>query len=402
MVRHMLLIGGARGIHPKAKKLGLRLSLLMRMPRLLAQKDLNTYDRIVGMPVNATDEEWVAQARLIHQVDPIDAIGGFNEVSQNQAAAIAESLGLPFYTQDVIDATQQKDKMRQRLYEAGLDATPVRQVSSVDEIAAFGAAHGYPLVLKPVDARGSLGVSIVRSSQDIGAAFAWFQQWASQYRMLAEQFLEGEEYSVEAFSERGQHRVVCVTQKFKDAMTSVETGHCLPAPLAEDTRTAIEQYVVRVLSALGIQNGPSHTEVIVTAAGPRIVETHLRLGGDSIVDLIQLAGGVDLDELWVRQTMGEAVLAQLPDRMDQFAAISFVTPQAVGTLERVEGVAEAAALPGVARVELMQPQGAQVRGAYDSFSRGAYAIAVADTADEAVARAQAATRRLRFMVLCTG
>ena len=56
----------------------------------------------------------------------------------------------------------------------------------------------------------------------------------------------------------------------------------------------------------------SHTEVIVTAEGPRIVGTHVRLGGDSIPELIQLVSGVDLEELWIRQTLGESVFDPPP------------------------------------------------------------------------------------------
>lgn len=402
MTRHMLLIGGARGVHPKAKRLGLRLSLMMRMPRLLAQQRLDTYDRIVGMPADASVEQWVSMARAIHAADPVDAIGGFNEVSQAQAAEIALALGLPSYTPQIIRCTQQKDLMRQVLREAGLDSTPARQVAGAEEIAAFGAAHGYPVVLKPVDARGSLGVSIIRSAEDIPAALSWFGTWSAKHPMLVEQFLAGQEYSVEAFSEQGRHQVIAITQKFKDPATSVEIGHCLPAPIDADTRAAVEQFVAGVLSALGIADGPSHTEVIVTADGPRIVETHVRLGGDSIPDLIELLSGVDLEELWIRQTLGERVLERVPRRLDGFAAIWFVSPRAVGTLERVEGREAALALEGVKKVAFQQEPGDTVQGAYDSFSRGGYAIAVGESADAAVARARAAAEQLRFIVSCAG
>lgn len=402
MARHMLLLGGARSIHPKAKKLGLKLSLIMEMPRLIAQKNQETYDRIVGIPAAATLEEWLESARLIHRIDPIDFIGGFNEVSQDQAAAIAEALDLPFYQADVIRATRQKDLMRQILREAKLDTTASKLVGGAAEIEAFGEAHGYPIVLKPVDARGSLGVSIVQGRQDIPKALEWFGAWTPGRKMLVEQFLEGEEYSVEAFSEDGLHQIICITQKFKDPTTSVETGHCLPAPLADATRVAIEQFVTAVLTALHIDRGPSHTEVIVTAAGPQIVETHTRLGGDSIPDLIELLSGVNLDEMWVRQTIGERVLPALPQRLEGVAAIQFASPRANGVLERVDGLETARAMSGVKSVELIRAVGTKVQEAYDSFSRGAYVIAVGDTHDEAIERARAAAHQLRFVVSCAG
>ena len=292
------------------------------------------YDRIVGIPTSASPDEWIAQALLVQERDPIDALGGFNEVTQPLAALVGAALSLPFHSGEVIQRQREKHEMRRVLRAAGLDDSPARLVATQEDLQSFAAEHGFPIVLKPADGRGSLGVSIARGDADIPKAMAWFGQWASEHRMLAEKMLQGEEWSVEAFSERGQHRVVCVTQKFKDPHTSVETGHCLPAPLPEPTRAAIQQFVARVLTAIGIDNGPSHTEVFVTPDGPRIVETHARLAGDSVVELIRLASGVDLDELWIRQVAGESVLHQVPTSLGRWASIAFATPQAVGTLER--------------------------------------------------------------------
>jgi biotin carboxylase len=400
---HFLLIGTARDIHPKIRQLGHRLSLICPLRNLKTLSNHDIYDRVIGMPMSATPEEWVEQARLIERVDPVDVLGGFNEVTQHLSAIIGAALGLPYHAPQVIQRTRQKDEMRRVLREAGVDATPARLVEGgQDDIVAFGEAHGYPLVLKPVDGRGSLGISIVRSAQDVPTALAWFGQWASQHAMLVEKLLSGEEYSVEAFSEHRRHRVVCVTQKFKDPRTSVEIGHCLPAPLPQAAREMIERFVCDVLTAIGLEDGPSHTEVFATADGPRIVETHARLAGDNLVDLIQLTSGVDLDELWIRQVAGESVLDEVPTQLSRWASIAYASPQAEGTLERVDGEEQASTGAGVVRVGLLQEPGTQVHGAHDSFSRGAYAIAVGDSSDEAVARARAAVSKFRFVVVCSG
>jgi biotin carboxylase len=400
MTKHILVVGGSREVHPKVKALGLRLTMIFNMATLKNRKTFTLYDRIIGLPDSAPIDEWVAAARTAHAADPFDCIGAFNEPTQDRGAAIAEALGLPFLTAATIAATRDKDRMRQVLRKAGLDGTASRLVDGADDIAAFGAQHGYPFVMKPVDGRGSLSVAIVRSPADIRGALARFARFAPGYRILAEQFLDGEEWSVEGFSEGGRHRIVCITQKFKDPVTCVETGHCVPAPLDEVQRGTIERFVVGVLGAIGLDDGPSHTEVIVTRDGPHIVETHARLAGDSIVELIRLACGVDLDHLWIRQCAGERVLDEVPTRMERFASIAFATPNAVGTLERVDGVAAAEALPGVVHVDLLEEPGAALHGAESSEGRAASAIALGDTADEAIARARAATAALRFVVSC--
>ncbi|HYF66281.1 MAG TPA: ATP-grasp domain-containing protein [Herpetosiphonaceae bacterium] len=402
MAHHLLLISGVAATHRKAKALGLRLTLFKAADRVKVQKHLDMYDRIVGLPQGASLEEWIEMARAIHRLDPVDAIGGFSETAQEKAALIAEALNLPFYAPAVIRRTRNKAEMRAILRAAGLDSTPSQVVAAADEIVAFGADHGYPLILKPLDGLGSLAVAIVRSPDTVAGAFAQVFQRAGGAEILVEGFLEGPEYSVEAFSEHGRHRVICVTQKFKDPRTCIETGHCVPAPISDRQRAAIECFVMDVLEAMEMTHGPSHTEVVVTADGPKIVETHARLGGDNIVDLIKLTGEVDLEELWIRQSSGESVFDQLPAALQGYAAIAYATPQAIGVLERIDGLEAARGQPGVIRVEPLQDPGTMIEGAYDSYSRGASAIAVGDSYEEAVSRAQTAVSQLRFIVTCAG
>ena len=69
-------------------------------------------------------------------------------------------------------------------------------------------------------------------------------------------------------------------------------------------------------------------------------------------------------------------------------------------MERIEGEDQARAAPGVMKVEFLQGPGTPLVGTHDSFSRAACAIAVGDSPDEALERAQEATKKLRFVVTC--
>lgn len=403
MQKHVLLVGRSREVVKKAKALDLRYTLLLQLGPTRSAENLVPFHRVVGMPEAAAVSEWVAQAKLIHALDPFDALGAFTETAEEFAAAIAEELRLPYHSRDVIAKTHHKYSMRTALREAGLDDTGCRLLTDpgVQAVQDFGADYGYPIVLKPVNARGSLGVSLARSSNEIDAALTWFRTWAPGYDLLLEQFLDGNEWSVEGFSENGRHRIVCITEKFKHADTFIEQGHCVPAQVDTVTEAAIHALVTGALDALGIRFGPSHTEVIVTPNGPRIVETHVRLAGDHIPDLIGLVSGVNLHELWMRQTLGEPVLERIPDVPgSRFAAIRFVSPRAIGTIERVDGVAQARASAGVHAVEILQDVGARVGEVHDSFSRGASVIAEGATAEEANQRALEASRMVRFVVVC--
>jgi biotin carboxylase len=340
--------------------------------------------------------------------------------------------------------------MRQRLAEAGVESTASATVRDVAELRDFAAAHGYPCVVKPASGLASAGVSVISGPDEAEAAFARAQaitveqgtapalatipllaansaassaassaqaassaassaeavgdsaEAVSPIQVLAEKFMSGPQYSVECFSEQGEHQVVTITRKYSDPVSLVELGHVMPAPLEPADQEAVGAYVVRVLDALGVEFGPTHTEIVLTESGPRIIETHLRFGGDHIWDLVTDATGVDLVKNQWRQMIGEKVLPgiratlQDPDRTPSCQAIWFASTSSTGVLVEITGI-EGPHPDGVT-VKYPLPPGTELNGLQSSFSRLAQARAHADTPDAALALARQAIEGLEIVV----
>jgi hypothetical protein len=163
--------------------------------------------------------------------------------------------------------------------------------------------------------------------------------------VLAEEYLDGPEISVEAFSHAGRHTIVAITQKIL-GIGFVEVGHAVPAEVDGRLERDVVDMTVGLLDAVGLVEGPSHTELKLTGAGPRVVESHNRIGGDNIADLVREVHGVDLERLAVGVPLGllEWNGASPPSRGG--AAIRFLTPPAgvVRSVERPEDVEPGATL----------------------------------------------------------
>ncbi|MED3183379.1 ATP-grasp domain-containing protein [Bacillus thuringiensis] len=404
MSKHVLVIGSLRIVHRKLKNLGARLTIFVERESGISEEDRELYDRIVEISKYSKAEEWVSLAMTIHEFDPIDAVGAYHEYHQDKAAMIAEKIGFPFNSLETIELVNNKYKMRERLRKAKVDPTASIEINSADDIKKFAKEYGYPVVLKPLDGWASIGVSLIKSDKDINNALNWFNSNAVEYKMYAEQYLEGKEYSVEAFSENGTHNVICITEKFKYQEHFVEQGHCLPATMSEIEQKQIYTFIEDVLNCLDIKFGGTHTEIIVTEDGPRIVETHTRLGGDFIPDLINLVFKLELFEMWAKHTLGEEIINTLPTSIpnDKFAAIWYTTPNAIGELEKIEGREDALSVDGVSQVVFSQTKGAKLNGTQDSFGRTAYVIAAGKTREEALERAKKSCRKIKFTVLCQG
>ncbi|QFU91055.1 ATP-grasp domain-containing protein [Amycolatopsis sp. YIM 10] len=389
-VRHALVVAGARDVTGVMKHLRpeVVITTMVALPRLRKVRHPADCERVIALSATAPEREWVALARAVHEVTPIDVIGAFGEFDQDRAAAIATGLGLRFHSPEVIRNVYDKAAMRERLRAAGVEDLPSATITSSDDLVRFARVQGFPLIVKPRSGTGSAGV--VKVTDADGLALAGCAD------LVAEPFLDGEEISVEAFSENGVHRIVGITRKVIDG-NFVELGHDVREATGADA--PVREYVAAVLTALGLENGPSHTELILTAAGPKIVETHSRAGGDRIPQLLHAATGIDLVELAVRQVFGEQVLGTLDAKLAEtgrrswFGAIRYAVPPAARPLVAVEKRAEAQALPWVTACEVLQAPGVRLTVPIrSSTDRVAFCTAVAPdsgTAAEAAGRAVA-------------
>jgi biotin carboxylase len=406
VTEHVLIVGTGREFpaRVRAASPGAITTVMCRVEYVHKLRDAHENARVIAVRERAGDEEWIALAAAVHAQQPFTRIATVGERDQDRCAAIGAALGLYTHRPQTVALVHDKRLMRARLNELGLDSTAHTLATSEDDVRSFLTTYGGPCVVKPVAGAGSAGVALVRTEADVSTA--WVRASGDHKGIVAtgvivEQFHEGEQFSVEAFSEAGEHAVVSVTRKFSDPVTFVELGHVAPAGLAAAQRKEVETYVAQVLDALGVEFGATHTEIVLGADGPRLIETHVRVGGDEIPALTLDATGVDLADCVVRQTLGEevmpgirAVLAEPRER--PCSAIWFAVVRGSGVLEEVSGDDEARATTGVTAVQVLVRPGCELGELASSDSRVAAVRALGVTPEEAVAAARQGVQRLEF------
>ncbi|MFE2341152.1 ATP-grasp domain-containing protein [Streptomyces sp. NPDC059431] len=322
-----------------------------------------------------------------------------SEDTMGVAVEAAEELGLSPNSAAAVHRLNDKAAMRRLLDAAGLSVVRAEAAGSVDDVAAavasVGGGFAAPVIVKPSGASGSRGVALVREAADL-------DEWAERVTaaglvgpFLVEEYLEGPEFSVETLTVDGVHHVVGVTAKQTDGPPGfVETGHVHPAPLSSPDESAIRTVVTGLLELAGHRFGPAHTEVILTAAGPRIVESQARLGGDRIPLLVEVATGFDIEAAVFRALAGEPVLVPDPVRT---ASIGFFRFPA-GPLESVAGLEEVRALSYVHALHFPFTPGDELPRTTDSFTRHGYVVVDGASPREAAGRIASVRERLRVVV----
>ncbi len=205
---------------------------------------------------------------------------------------ISRGLGVPCNSPICEALTANKYTMREQMRKEGVSIPAYKAVKSTDE--PFDIP--FPVIVKPSDSGGSRGITLVRNENEYGDALKRAMSWSPSKTALVEQFIEGREFSIEAISYQGKHYVLQITDKeTTGAPYFVELSHHQPADLTDKQWKDIEDLVLKMLSALKVEFGASHTEVKMDANGvPYVIEMGARMGGGFITsDLVKLSTGYD-------------------------------------------------------------------------------------------------------------
>lgn len=243
-------------------------------------------------PISITEKEKILKKCQEIGIDAICTIA--SDVAAPTVAYVAENIKLNANSYESACRANNKFLMRKALEKAGVPCPQYRCVTSTAGVT--DVEWHYPLIVKPSDRSGSLGVTKVETSNELEEAVEKAIQLSFKGEAMVEEYIDGREISVEFISYHGKHYPLQITDKVTtEAPHFVELEHHQPADLSEDTFNKIYGLTRRALDALGLTEGASHSEYKITNDGRIVVmEIGGRMGGDFIgSDLVRLSTGYD-------------------------------------------------------------------------------------------------------------
>lgn len=220
---------------------------------------------------------------------------------------VADALGLVGNSIEATYKSTNKHAMRLAFEENG-DPSPKSYL--VDETTDLSALQlDFPIIVKPTDRSGSRGIYKLYCAEGLAEAVQKAIGESFEKKALVEEFVEGQEYSVEFISHHGEHHFLQLTHKYTTGEPHfIETGHLEPAPVNAETVERVKQIVAHALDTLGIENGASHSELKIDENGKiRLIEIGGRMGGDCIgSDLVRYSTGYDFVRMVIDVAVGKA------------------------------------------------------------------------------------------------
>lgn len=308
-----------------AKQLGCRVLLLTREKLKEEPWPLADIDEIFYMPLLSTQPDILYAIGYLMRSEAIDRIVPLDDYDVPTAAALREHFRLPGMGESVTRHFRDKLTMRLKARAEGFRVPAFTAVFNHARLSEWMDQVSPPWLLKPRMEAGAMGIKRVNHADEV---WHWLHELGDQQSyFLLEQFVPGDVFHVDAIMWQGEV-VFALAHVYGRPPIDVAHGggvfvtRTMPRQ-GKETR-ALLTFNRRLLKALGMHSGVSHTEFIKGIDGQfYFLETAARVGGANIEQLVQAASGVNLWAEWAKleaaQVTGQAYTP--PPDTGQYAGV---------------------------------------------------------------------------------
>lgn len=265
---------------------------------------------------------------------------GAYEQAQLPLAIVRERLGIGGLSSHAAHQFRDKARMKDVLRAAGVPVARHRLITSPADARHFVAEVGFPIVIKPPAGAGARATERIRDAAQLDAALARYAPSEAD-PMLAEEFLQGIEHSLETVSVGGQPVWHSLTRYGPTPLEVIENPWIqwtvlLPREVDDARYDDIRAVGDKALVALGMTTGVSHCEWFRRTDGSvAISEIAARPPGANMTAMMSRANDMDFVQAWMRLMIHGAFA--LPERK-YAVGTAYLRGQGRGRVTHIEGL----------------------------------------------------------------
>jgi biotin carboxylase len=261
-----------------------------------------------------------------------DRIVALDDFDIELAAMVREHLRIPGMGETTARYFRDKLAMRMRAAETGLNVPDFIHVLNHVRLTEFLDRVPPPWVLKPRSMAGAIGIRKVHSKDEFWGIVEGLGDEQSGY--LLERFVPGDIFHVDSIVYEREILFAIASGYGRPPLEVAHGGGIFTTRILERDSDAARRLIVenqRVMGALGMLRGVSHTEYIIGREDGQMyfLETSARVGGAHIADLVEAATGINLWAEWAKVEMagGKAPYGAPAPREDYAGLIVSLTRQ---------------------------------------------------------------------------
>lgn len=393
MKRKLLIIGASVLQLPaikKAKEMGLEVAVADYNPHAVGIKYADHY-------FNASTIDIDAIVKVAEEYRPDGIMTLATDMPMRSIAAATQALGIPGISMDAAIKSTDKIEMIKAFKSHGVSSPWFYEIESFTDIENLKDIITYPFIMKPSDNSGSRGVIKINESSEIPEAYDYSKQHSRNGKVIIEEFLEGDEVSVEIITYKGEPHVLQVTDKLTTgAPYFVEMGHSQPSKFYGSDLKKISDLAKAAVRSVGIQDSPAHVEIMVTKDGPKMIELGARMGGDCITThLVPLSTGIDMIKAAINISLGNP--PDIEKKFEKGSAIRYFNVKQ-GIINNISGIESTENIDGVKEIILTKNIGDEITPIQSSLDRAGMVICQSKDRISAINQCEKAIKTVVFHV----
>jgi biotin carboxylase len=325
-----------------------------------------------------------------------------------EAARLAKRLKLRYLNPASAALLRDKFRVRTRLAEHGLAQPEFALATSNHDLKRAVERLSLPLLIKPTDGYGSHNIVVLRDPEDLQSPLSPLDDllpYRADYglgvqaneRALVERYMTGTVIGCDTLTANGRHSLLGIHSKlFFQPPSFAIRGACFSPDRAEFED--LRRYLFSALDAVKFDWGAAHTELMLTAEGPCLIEINARLVGAKLPRLV----GYTLNRSVHADVIALHLGAWSPTPsicLNNLGVVRWIVADTQGILEAVQ-------LPGwrdprIRCVEILKRPGDTVQPPYENADRIGYVVVCGPSRAEAEQLADCFVSQTKIMLRST-
>lgn len=320
---------------------------------------------------------------IFKQVKPDGVISDECDYSMFSVAYLTNKYGLPGPNMDSLMITNNKYLQRKIASKIKIKQPKFCLCMTYKEVQAAVKDLGLPVMLKPLDNRGSIGVSRVLKMRDLEKAF--FNTIANSYgrQILVERLVKGQVVTVEGLYLDKFLNLSFSTKKMHPQYSDNAMYLRYPGNLSSKIVRKIYKMNEKIVKACQINFGLTHTEFIVDGDKINFLEIANRGGGVNISNIIiPYLTGLDICKLLIAFSLGKKVkILPKPIKSKGFCILHFFN-FGQGRVKKIKNVKKVKKLKGVLALKIFFKKGDYLGNIKTALNRPGFMIVGANNLDK--------------------
>lgn len=257
--------------------------------------------------ISTLDEKAVFQLVLREKVELLTTV--CTDQALLTVARVSEKLGLPCYisSKKALQVTN-KYYMKKMFLEFGIPSASFLLLDNENKWKTQIGRMIFPSVVKPCDCNSSKGVIKVKNKEELINAIETAFKLSRSKKVIVEEFIEGEEVSIDVWVDNIEAKVLSVSETSKiednsDAFTIFQSRY--PVEKIDAVKHQIYDIAQNISDVFELKNCPLLIQALIRDGKVYVIEFSARMGGGSKYKLIEYMSGVNIMKTYMKRILGD-------------------------------------------------------------------------------------------------